>query len=138
VLAAQAMGADFAYIGTAFIATDEARALDRLQGHDRRQRREGHRLLLLFTGVSGNYLAPSIAKAGMDPNNLPDGDKATDELPGRRKLQGQSLERRLGLRPGHRRVIKARMPAAQYVAQLKREYDAARAKLGLGAPALVG
>ncbi len=74
VLAAQAMGADFAYIGSAFIATQEANAV------------EGYKRMIVdgkaddivysdyFTGVSGNYLKPSIAAAGLDPDNLPKGD----------------------------------------------------------------
>ncbi|MEP6875384.1 MAG: nitronate monooxygenase family protein, partial [Burkholderiales bacterium] len=74
VLAAQAMGADFAYIGSAFIATEEARAV------------EGYKQAIvdgssdeiiysnLFTGVHGNYLAPSIRAAGLDPENLPESD----------------------------------------------------------------
>ena len=77
VLAAQAMGADFAYIGSAFIATDEARAAPEYKqaivegaaadivGSD------------LFTGVYGNYLRASIERAGLDPDNLPKGDVKT-------------------------------------------------------------
>jgi len=77
VLAAQAMGADFAYIGSAFIATQEANAVD------------GYKQMIVdssaddivysdyFTGVSGNYLKPSIATTGMDPDNLPKGDIST-------------------------------------------------------------
>ncbi len=77
VLAAQAMGADFAYIGSAFIATQEANAVD------------GYKQMIVdssaddivysdyFTGVSGNYLKPSIAATGMDPDNLPKGDIST-------------------------------------------------------------
>ena len=74
VLAATAMGADFGYIGSAFIASEEANAV------------EGYKQMVVdcggedivysdyFTGVSGNYLKPSIEAAGMDPNNLPKGD----------------------------------------------------------------
>lgn len=76
ILAAQAMGADFAYIGTPFIATDEANAA------------EGYKQAIidgsaadivyssLFTGVHGNYLRTSIAAAGLDPDNLAEGDKS--------------------------------------------------------------
>ncbi|MDO9356724.1 MAG: nitronate monooxygenase family protein, partial [Solirubrobacteraceae bacterium] len=74
VLAAQAMGADFAYIGSAFVATEEARAV------------EGYKQMIvdsssddivysnLFTGVHGNYLKGSIKSAGLDPDNLPESD----------------------------------------------------------------
>ncbi|HRI68351.1 MAG TPA: nitronate monooxygenase family protein [Polyangium sp.] len=77
VLAAQAMGADLAYIGTRFIATEEAHALP------------GYKQMLidtsakdivyssLFTGVHGNYLKPAIAANGLDPDNLPSADKST-------------------------------------------------------------
>ncbi len=103
VLAAQAMGADFAYIGSAFIATDEARAAPEYKqaivegaaadivGSD------------LFTGVFGNYLRPSIVRAGLDPDNLPKGDVKTMNFESGRRLQGQGVARHLGLRPGHRR-----------------------------------
>ncbi len=74
-LAAQAMGADFAYMGTRFIATVEAnadpaykKALTDYAAHDTVYTN-------LFTGVHGNYLGPSIAAAGLDPNNLPVADK---------------------------------------------------------------
>ncbi len=74
VLAAQAMGADLAYIGSPFIATEEARASD-----DYKQaivEANGEQIVYssLFTGVHGNYLRQSIVKAGLDPDNLPEGD----------------------------------------------------------------
>ncbi|WP_232491949.1 NAD(P)H-dependent flavin oxidoreductase [Novosphingobium kaempferiae] len=77
ILAAQAMGADFAYIGTPWIATAEAHAPD---GY-KQAIVDGHAADIvnsnLFTGVHGNYLRPSIIAAGMDPDNLPQGDKST-------------------------------------------------------------
>lgn len=76
ILAAQAMGADFAYIGTPWIATTEANAD---QGY-KQAIVDGHAADIvnssLFTGVHGNYLRPSIVAAGMDPDNLPHGDKS--------------------------------------------------------------
>ena len=77
VLAAQAMGADLAYIGSAFIATREARAIE-----DYKQAIvDGDAADIvgssLFTGIFGNYLRPSIVKAGLDPDNLPEGDAKT-------------------------------------------------------------
>src|SRR5689334_22234097 len=77
VLAAQAMGADFAYIGSAFIPTHEARAPDNYKDMIVASAAKDIIYSSLFTGVHGNYLAPSIAASGMDPNNLPEGDKAT-------------------------------------------------------------
>lgn len=77
ILGAQAMGADLAYIGTAFIATEEANAVEGYkQGIV-----EGHAADIvysdLFTGVKGNYLRGSIERAGLDPDNLPEGDYKT-------------------------------------------------------------
>ena len=74
VLAAQAMGADFAYIGSAFIATEEARASDAYKQAIVDGNSGDIVYSNLFTGVHGNYLAPSIRAAGMDPDNLPESD----------------------------------------------------------------
>jgi nitronate monooxygenase len=74
VLAAQAMGADFAYIGSAFIATHEARASDEYKQCIVACNSDDVVYSNLFTGVHGNYLAPSIRRAGMDPENLPQSD----------------------------------------------------------------
>ncbi|HOY78128.1 MAG TPA: nitronate monooxygenase family protein [Hyphomonadaceae bacterium] len=132
VLAAQAMGADFAYIGTAFIATDEARALDAYKDMIVASAAKDIVYSSLFTGVSGNYLAPSIAKAGMDPNNLPDGDKATMSFQAGESSKAKAWKDVWGSGQGIG-AIKARMPAAQYVSQLKREYDEARTELAKAA-----
>ena len=77
ILAAEAMGADFGYIGSAFIATHEARADDRYKQMIVDSAADDIIYSSLFTGVHGNYLAPSIKAAGMDPNNLPEGDIST-------------------------------------------------------------
>ena len=77
ILAAEAMGADFGYIGSAFIATHEARADDRYKQMIVDSAADDIIYSSLFTGVHGNYLAPSIKDAGMDPNNLPEGDIST-------------------------------------------------------------
>jgi nitronate monooxygenase len=74
VLAAQAMGADFAYIGSAFIATDEARASDAYKQMIVDSSSDDIVYSDLFTGVHGNYLKGSIQNAGLDPNALPAGD----------------------------------------------------------------
>jgi len=132
ILAAQAMGADFAYIGTAFIATDEARALDAYKDMIVASAAKDIVYSSLFTGVSGNYLAPSIAKAGMDPNNLPDGDKATMSFQAGEGSKAKAWKDVWGSGQGIG-AIKARMPAAQYISQLKREYEEARVKLAQSA-----
>jgi len=77
VLAAQAMGADLAYIGSAFIATDEANAADAYKQEIVDSRASDIVYSNLFTGVHGNYLRGSIEKAGLDPDNLPEGDLKT-------------------------------------------------------------
>jgi len=74
VLAAQAMGADFAYIGSPFIATEEARASDEYKQSIVDCTASDIVNSSLFTGVNGNYLRPSIVAAGLDPDNLPDGN----------------------------------------------------------------
>jgi nitronate monooxygenase len=74
VLAAQAMGADYAYIGSAFIATEEARASDAYKQAVVDCNSDDIVLSNLFTGVSGNYLAPSIRNAGLDPEKIPESD----------------------------------------------------------------
>ena len=75
VLAARAMGADLAYSGTRFIATEEARALPSYKEMIVDSAAGDIVYSSLFTGIHGNYLGGSIAKAGMDPKNLPDGSK---------------------------------------------------------------
>lgn len=128
VLAAQAMGADFGYIGTAFIATDEARAPDNYKDMIVASAAKDIVYSSLFTGVHGNYLAPSIAKAGMDPNNLPEGDKATMSFQAGESSKAKAWKDVWGSGQGIG-AIKTRMPAAQYVSQLRREYEEAKAKL---------
>lgn len=125
ILAAQAMGADYAYIGSPFIATEEANAV------------EGYKQMIvdsnaddivysnLFTGVHGNYLKPSIENAGLDPNNLAESDpskmsfasanaKAWKDIWG----SGQGIG-----------AIKDVQPVREYVDQLFREYESAQQRL---------
>jgi len=77
VLASQAMGADLAYIGSSFIATQEANAEQPYKQSLVDSNADDIVLSNLFTGVHGNYLKPSIIAAGLDPENLPDGDVST-------------------------------------------------------------
>ena len=74
ILASQAMGADYAYIGSVFIATEEARASNAYKQAIVDCNSDDIVLSTLFTGVSGNYLAPSIRNAGLDPDHLPASD----------------------------------------------------------------
>ena len=103
ILAAQAMGADLAYIGSAFIATQEARAIDDYKQAIVAGRAEDIVGSSLFTGIFGNYLRPSIVSAGLDPDKLAGGRRQDDGFRLRRRVGRQGLARHLGLRPGHRR-----------------------------------
>ena len=77
VASAIALGADFAYLGTRFIATEEANADPEYKSMLEASAAEDIVYSSLFTGVHGNYLKPSIKNAGLDPDNLPDADKSS-------------------------------------------------------------
>ena len=121
VLAAQAMGADFAYIGSAFIATEEARASDAYKQSIVDSNSDDIVYSNLFTGVHGNYLAPSIRSAGMDPDNLPDGDVKTMNFAGGEGSKSKAWKDIWGCGQGIGSVSKVQS-TADYVSQLKREY----------------
>ncbi len=128
VLAAQAMGADFAYIGSAFIATDEARASDDYKQAIVDGNSDDIVYSSLFTGVHGNYLKPSIIKAGMDPDNLPDGDVKTMNFASGEGSKSKAWKDIWGCGQGIGSV-KSVVPAAEYIGKLRREYDEAKARL---------
>jgi len=125
VLAAQAMGADFGYIGSAFIATSEARASDAYKQAIVDSNSDDIIYSNLFTGVHGNYLAPSIRAAGMDPDNLPVSDPSKMDFGGDKSKAWKDI---WGCGQGIGAVTQVQSTAA-YVAQLKAEYQAARARL---------
>ena len=125
VLAAQAMGADFAYIGSAFIATDEARAAPAYKEAIVSSNSDDIVYSNLFTGVHGNYLAPSIRAAGLDPDNLPVSDPSAMNFAGDKSKAWKDI---WGCGQGIGAVTQVQ-PAAAFVAQLKREYAAAKARL---------
>jgi len=127
VLAAQAMGADFAYIGSAFIATDEARAAPSYKQCIVDSDSDDIVYSNLFTGVHGNYLAPSIRAAGMDPDKLPVSDPSAMDFAGDKAKAWKEI---WGCGQGIGALDRVQ-PAADYIAQLKREYAAARARLAL-------
>jgi len=131
VLAAQAMGADFAYIGSAFIATHEARAGDDYKQAIVDGNSDDIVYSSLFTGVHGNYLRPSIVAAGMDPDNLPEGDVKTMNFASGDGSKAKAWKEIWGCGQGIGAVTEV-TSAAALVARLKREYDAARAKLAVG------
>ena len=127
VLAAQAMGADFAYIGSAFIATLEARAAEDYKQAIVDSNSDDIVYSNLFTGVHGNYLAPSIRAAGLDPDNLPVSDPTKMNFGGDAKKAWKDI---WGCGQGIGAVT-AVLSTAELVAKFKSEYQAARARLSL-------
>ena len=127
VLAAQAMGADFGYIGSAFIATHEARASEAYKQAIVDGNSDDIVYSNLFTGVHGNYLAPSIRAAGMDPDNLPESDPSKMNFGGDAKKAWKDI---WGCGQGIG-SINAVTSTAELVAKLRSEYEAARARLKL-------
>jgi len=125
ILAAQAMGADFAYMGSAFIATEEARASDAYKQAIVDNDSDEIVYSNLFTGVHGNYLAPSIRNAGLDPTNLPESDPSKMNFGGASAKAWKDI---WGCGQGIGAITKVQS-TADYVAQLKREYAEARAQL---------
>ena len=127
ILAAQAMGADFAYIGSAFIATEEARAAEEYKQAIVEASSDDIVYSNLFTGVHGNYLAPSIRNAGLDPENLPESDASKMNFGGDAKKAWKDI---WGCGQGIG-AVKAVVSTADLVARLQREYAEARARLNL-------
>ena len=132
VLAAQAMGADFAYIGSPFIATAEANADEGYKQGIVDGRASDIVYSNLFTGVHGNYLRGSIVAAGLDPDNLPEGDLKTMNFGGGNSSKTKAWRDIWGSGQGIGAVDQVE-PVAVRVERLKREYDAARSRLRLAA-----
>jgi nitronate monooxygenase len=128
VLAAQAMGADLGYIGSAFIATKEANAVDGYKENIVEAKAADIVYSDLFTGVSGNYLRQSIERAGMDPNNLPKGDISTMNFGSGGNSDAKAWKDIWGSGQGIG-AIKQVQTVAQFVDQLEAEYRAAKASL---------
>ena len=128
VLASQAMGADLAYIGSAFIATEEANAE---QGYKQAIVDCGADDIVyssLFTGVHGNYLRPSIENSGLDPDNLPESDPSKMNFGSGGNTDAKAWKDIWGSGQGIG-AIKTIGSTADYVAKLQGEYAAARARL---------
>ncbi|MBB1073656.1 nitronate monooxygenase [Rhodoferax sp. 4810] len=125
VLAAQAMGADFAYIGSAFIATHEARSAEAYKQAIVDSSSDDIVYSNLFTGVHGNYLAPSIRAAGLDPEHLPESDPSAMNFGGDKSKAWKDI---WGCGQGIGAVTQVQS-TADFIAQLKREYAAARRRL---------
>ncbi len=127
IRAARVLGADFAYIGSAFIATNEANAPENYKNMIAASSADDIVYSNLFTGVHGNYLKPSIVAAGMDPDNLPVSDPSkmnfgTDASGERNKPK--AWKEIWGSGQGIGTVDKV-MPVAELVARFKSEYEAA-------------
>jgi len=127
VLAALACGADFAYIGSAFIATEEARASDAYKQCIVDSSSDDIVYSNLFTGVHGNYLAPSIRNAGLDPDNLGHSDPSKMSF-GSDYGAKKAWKDIWGCGQGIGAVKKV-VPVAELVARLKREYEQARRRI---------
>ena len=128
VLSAQAMGADLAYIGSAFIATKEANAVDGYKDNIVEAKASDIVYSSLFTGVSGNYLRQSIERAGMDPNNLPEGDISTMNFGSGGNSEAKAWKDIWGSGQGIG-AIKEVQTVAKFVDQLEAEYRTAKASL---------
>jgi nitronate monooxygenase len=128
VLAAQAMGADLAYLGSAFIATVEANADPAYKQALVDYAASDIVYTNLFTGVHGNYLRPSIEAAGMDPDNLPESDPSKMNFGSGGSSKSKAWKDIWGCGQGIN-AIKAVAPVADFVAQLRTEYDAAKQRI---------
>ncbi|MEM5518330.1 nitronate monooxygenase family protein [Henriciella sp. AS95] len=128
ILAAQACGADLAYVGSSFIATDEANADERYKQMIADSSAEDIVYSNLFTGVHGNYLRPSIVSAGMDPDNLPVSDPSKMSFKSGGDQEAKVWRDIWGCGQGIG-AIKEIVPTATLVARFEAEYQAARARI---------
>ena len=130
VLAAQVMGADLAYIGSAFVATPEARAID-----DYKQAivdSDASDIIgsAYFTGVFGNYLKPSIVRSGLDPDSLPERDAKTMSFASTSSPSSEAQAWRDIWGSGQGiGAVKSVQPVAELVDRLEREYGEAKARV---------
>lgn len=133
VLAAQAMGADLAYIGSPFIAAAEANAVPDYKQMIVDSAAGDIVYTNLFTGVHGNYLRGSIVAAGLDPDNLPASDPSAMNFGSGNSAKAKAWRDVWGSGQGIG-AIKAIEPVADFVDRLEREYRAARDRLAIGTP----
>ncbi len=128
VLAAQAMGADLAYIGSAFIATEEADAEEAYKQAIVDYGADDIVYSNLFTGVHGNYLKPSIEAAGLDPNNLPESDPSKMDFGSGGNTDAKAWKNIWGCGQGIG-AVKALDSTGDFVAKLKDQYQQAKARI---------
>ncbi|RQH04733.1 NAD(P)H-dependent flavin oxidoreductase [Paraburkholderia dinghuensis] len=128
ILAAQAMGADLAYMGTRFIATQEAHAVEGYKRAILSAKAADIVYTNLFTGVHGNYIRESIVNAGLDPDALPDSDKSKMNFAGDKSKAWKDI-----WGAGQGVGLMDDIPSvAELVARLRREYAETRSRLGVG------
>ena len=130
-LAAQATAADAAYIGSPFIATDEARAMQEYKDAIAEYKANDIVYTNLFTGVHGNYLKPSIENAGMDPDNLPESDPSAMNFASGGNTDAKAWKDIWGCGQGIGAIDKVQ-PTADFVAKLIHEYEEAKARIAAG------
>ena len=129
ILATQAMGADFAYIGSAFIATEEARAVDGYKEMITKSNSDDIVYSNFYTGIHGNYLKGSIRNAGMDPDHLPVSDPSKMNFStGEGANAAKAWKDIWGCGQGIGAITEV-VSTAEFVARLKREYQQARERL---------
>ncbi|ALL12855.1 NAD(P)H-dependent flavin oxidoreductase [Caulobacter henricii] len=128
ILAAQAMGADLAYIGSAFIATQEANAAQGYKDMIVESHADDILYSNLFTGVHGNYLRPSVIKAGMDPDNLPVSDPSAMNFGSGGNQEAKAWRDIWGCGQGIG-AIDAVLTAGELIAKFSDEYEQAKAEL---------
>ncbi|WP_455281093.1 NAD(P)H-dependent flavin oxidoreductase [Cupriavidus necator] len=130
ILAAQAAGADLAYVGSAFIATEEANAVDGYKQAIVDSSAPDIVYTNLFTGVHGNYLRKSIVAAGLDPDDLPESDPSKMNYGSGGSARVKVWKDVWGAGQGIG-AIKEVVPAAALISRLRKEYDLARNRLSL-------
>ena len=128
ILAAQAMGADLAYIGSPFIATEEANASHEYKSGIVQGQADDIIYSNLFTGVHGNYLRQSIEAAGLDPNNLPEGDLQTMDFGTGDGSKAKAWRDIWGSGQGIG-AVKRIEPAAAFIGRLEQDYLSAKREL---------
>lgn len=130
ILAAQAMGADLAYMGTRFIATEEAHAVPDYKQMIVDSSAADIVYSDLFSGVHGNYLTGSVRNAGFDPQDLPDGDQKSMDF-GKRDENEAKAWRDIWSAGQGSGGVDAVLPASELILRMQNEYDEARARLAV-------
>jgi nitronate monooxygenase len=128
ILAAQAMGADLAYVGSAFIATKEANAVEGYKQMIVDSKADDILYSNLFTGVHGNYLRPSVIKAGLDPDNLPESDPSKMNFGSGGNQEAKAWRDIWGCGQGIGAIDNV-LTAGELVAKFASEYEQAKAEL---------